>query len=217
MKVFGTDYDGVIINIEPKKAEAFGALLHEEWNINKENAAKFWIDTGGKSRKYKFDYFYEKQFGKKLQDKDYKIIESKYSNILKTEFYPKLKLLPGASTLLQYARSHFDYTFVSSGVPMQEIKRLVNLNGVTKYFDKILGTNEKYPSKREHFQEIVSIKKPSKLVFVADGTEDMRVAKEFGVIAIGILTNHSEKELLDAGAQYTCNLSQVVPTIQALI
>lgn len=217
MKVFGTDYDGVVINIEPQKAEAFGALLHEKWNVNKEEAAKFWIGTGGKSRRSKFDHFYEKQFGKKLQDEDYKVIESRYGNILKTEFYPKLKLLPGASDLLQYARSHFDYTFVSSGVPMLEIEYLVDLNGLTKYFDKILGTNEKYPSKREHFQEILSTQKPDNLIFIADGTEDMKVAKEFGAITIGIPTNHSEGELSNAGARYTCDLSQAVPIIQKLL
>lgn len=43
MKIFGTDYDGVIINIEPQKAEIFGTLLMKEWGIDKNVAAKFYM------------------------------------------------------------------------------------------------------------------------------------------------------------------------------
>lgn len=216
MKVFGTDYDGVIINIEPQKAEAFGELLNKEWKVNKGDASKFWLETGGKSRRNKFDHFYNLRFGRKLSEDDYITIEAKYSNKLRTDFYPNLKLLPGALELLQYAHSHFDYMFVSSGVPMQEIEYLVNLNGVAGYFDKILGTNEKYPSKEEHFQEIMSAQKPDILVFVADGTEDMGVAKKYGAIPVGVLTNHSKEELVSAGAKYTCDIAGVIPLIQNL-
>ena len=62
MKIFGTDYDGVIINIEPQKAEVFGNLLNKKWQINKNEASNFWILKGGTPRKYKFDYFYQSRF-----------------------------------------------------------------------------------------------------------------------------------------------------------
>lgn len=217
MKVFGTDYDGVIINVEPQKAQAFGDLLNKRWGVNKGDASKFWLETGGKSRRSKFDHFYNLRFGRKLSEDDYITIESEYSHKLRTEFYPTLTLLPGTLDLLQYARTHFDYMFVSSGVPMQEIEYLANLNGVARYFDKILGTNEKYPSKEKHFQEIMLAQKPDMLVFVADGAEDMKVAREFGAIAIGVNTNRPKEELTAAGANYTCNVVDVVPVISDLI
>ena len=216
MRVFGTDYDGVIINIEPQKARAFGVLLNKHWGVNKDEAAQFWIETGGKPRRYKFEYFYNKQFKEKLNDEKYQKIEKEYSHLLKDKFYPSLKLLPHALQILQYARSHYDFLFVSSGVPMQEIQYLVKINGVSEYFNLILGTDKTYSSKREHFQKIITDQNPDLIVYIADGLEDMRIAKEFKAISIGTPTNHSKKELLDAGAVHVCNLSGVIPLLKRL-
>lgn len=217
MKVFGTDYDGVIINIEPQKAEAFGALLNKHWQVDARKAAKFWMATGGTSRRYKFDYLYKKQFKKEISTKNYKTIESEYSKLLKTTFYPNLKLLPGALELLKFAKSNFDHTFVSSGVPMEEIQYLVKLNGVLNYFDLILGTNEEFSTKSTHFKEIQSKWDSTTIIFVADSPEDMKVAKEAGAIPIGVLTNHRKEELIRAGASKACNLSDAVSSIKKLL
>jgi phosphoglycolate phosphatase-like HAD superfamily hydrolase len=216
MKAFGTDYDGVIINIETQKAAAFGNLLNKEWKVNKDEAAKFWIKTEGSSRRYKFDYFYKKQFNTILTDGEYQIIEEQFSSLLKNEYYPKLELLPGALELLKYAKVNFDFTFVSSGVPMKEIQYLVNLNGLSDYFDLVLGTDEIYKTKNEHFQSIINEKNPDLIIFVADGMEDMKITKEYGSIkSIGVTTNHSKTELISAGAENVSdNLNEVLSLIR---
>lgn len=203
MKAFGTDYDGVIINIEPQKARAFGEILNKHWGINTKEALDFWLATGGKSRRYKFNYFYNKAYNKRLSDEVYKTVEHEYSQLLKTNLYPQVTVLPGAMELLEYAKAHFDFLFVSSGVPMKEINYLVELNGVSQYFDLVLGTNQVYQSKREHFKKIFDEDKPDSIVFIADSPEDMKVAKEFPkTTAIGVLTNHSKEELKTAGADF---------------
>lgn len=212
MKVFGTDYDGVIINIEPQKAEALGELLSYEWGVGKEEVVSFYMKTGGASRRSKFDHFYKQMFGKQLADETYREIESKFSETLKKDYYPQVKLLPGALDLLKFARENFDYTFVSSGIPMEELKYLVKMNGVSGYFDDLFGTGAEFPSKENHFK-IVKSKDPDQLVFVADGEEDMRVAKKFRAIAVGIPTNRSEEELRNAGADYVVDL----PAIPSLL
>lgn len=214
MKVFGTDYDGVIINIEPQKANAFGALLEKEWGININKTARFWIEKGGTSRKYKFDYLYKKRFGKKLKDLEYKNIEEKFSKILKTEFYPKLKLLPGALEIFNFARTNFDFLFVSSGVPTEELKYLIDLNNLSSYFDLILGTGDKYNSKKDHFKQLVNEQNPELIVYVSDGLEDMKIAKEFNAFSIGIPANHSKKELAEAGANEVCDLNEIINIIK---
>lgn len=218
MKVLGTDYDGVIINIEPQKAEAFGNLINKKWNIDKNVASSFWIEKGGTSRKYKFDYFYEKTFQAKLSDDEYKSIESEFGNVLKNDFYPKVKLLDGALKLLRFCRKNFDHTFVSSGVTMEEIKYLVTLNGLSEYFDLILGTDSKFASKTDHFNEVKEVWHPDKVYFLADGTEDMKIAKSFGFYSIGITTNHSREDLEFAGASEEVDtLSQALNTISKQI
>jgi|SRR3989344_961238 len=158
LKIFGTDYDGVIINIESQKAKTFGKLINDKWGIKQEDAAQYWVESGGKSRRYKFEHLYKNQFHRELSDKEYVSIESKYSELLESKYYSKIKLLPGALELLNFVRSCFDYTFVSSGMPMEQIKKLVKLNKVANYFDLVLGTDMRYLSKREHFRKIIKEK-----------------------------------------------------------
>ena len=86
---------------------------------------------------------------------------------------------------------------------------MVKLNSLSAYFDLVLGTNERYLSKRDHFKEVIRRTKPELMVFIADGLEDMKVAKEFNVISIGVPSNHSRQELEKAGATYVCELGEV--------
>ncbi|MFH0863756.1 MAG: HAD hydrolase-like protein [Candidatus Gottesmanbacteria bacterium] len=218
MKVFGTDYDGTIINIEPQKAAAFGDLLNKHWEIDANEAANFWLKTGGLPRRFKFDYFYKNQFGKNLSAAEYKTIEAQYSHILKIEFYPKTKVLPGAIELLEFVHDHFNYCFVSSGVPMEEINYLVALNGLSDYFNLVLGTDNLYKSKRDHFKKILSEENPGLFIFIADGIEDMKIAKKFDITSIGVSTNHSQEELNKVGAIKTCaDLYDALPIIRLFI
>ena len=103
MKVIGFDFDGTIIDIEEQKAKVFGSIVN-----------KYWIETGGKSRRSKFDYFFNKKYNKELNDTEYKNIESEFSNKLKNEFYPKVKFIDGALDLLKFCRNYFDIIFCSA-------------------------------------------------------------------------------------------------------
>jgi phosphoglycolate phosphatase-like HAD superfamily hydrolase len=219
MKIFGTDYDGVIINIEPQKATAFGSLLNKEWGVDKNEAENLWHATGGTSRRYKFDYCFKKQFNKNLTDEEYMVIGEKFGSLLRKEYYPKLELLPGALDLLKFAKKNFDFTFVSSGVPMKEIQYLVNINELSEYFNLVLGTDNTYKTKNDHFQRIIAEQKPELIIYIADGPEDMRIAKEFELVkAIGVATNHSKEELLNAGAKNVVNnLDEGLLLIKSLI
>lgn len=217
MKVFGTDYDGVVINIEPQKAKVLCLILNKYWKVDEKEVEDFYLITGGTSRRYKFDYFYNKKFGKQLPENEYREIEAEFSKYLKENLYPNLSFLPGALELLKFARANFNHTFVSSGMPMDEIKYLTELNDTSKCFDLVLGTNKDYPSKTEHFKKIISIWNPDKIFFVADSPEDMRIAKKRKAIPIGALTNHTERELKEAGAKMTCNLQDAISLIKTLI
>lgn len=217
MKAFGFDWDGTIINIEPQKAQAFGEIVKRYWGADKKEARSYWQEKGGTSRRAKFDYFYKKQFDKKLRDDEYKKVEKEFSDKLKRDYYPKIKFLPGAVDVLKFVRANFDFVFVSSGVPLQEIRYLVNLSGLSGYFDLVLGTSKKYPTKKEHFNQIIKSKKPDLLVYLADGITDMQISKELGIISIGIPTNRPAKELKEAGADYICNLSEVPALVKKIL
>jgi phosphoglycolate phosphatase len=213
MQIFGTDFDGVIINIEPQKAAIFGKIIENAWGMDKNEVIKYWMTTGGTSRRNKFNHFYHKKFGKELSDEQYFNIEKQFSLELKNNYYPKVELLPGALDLLKYVKNNFDFKFISSGVPMAEIQYLIELLKFSEYFDLVLGTNNLFRSKIDHFQKIVDENNPDLLVFVGDGVEDMRVAKQFQSKTIGVLTNCSKEDLITAGADITCATSLDIPPI----
>ncbi len=216
MKIFGTDFDGVIINIEPQKAIAFGELFEKEWGLDKNEVEEYWMATGGGARRVKFDFFYHKRFGKNLNDEDYLAIESKFSNLLKTQYYPKVQLLPGALELLKFVKENLDFRFVSSGVPMEEINYLIKMLNLSEYFDLVLGTNRLFKSKVDHFQKITNEKHPDLIIFAGDAAQDMKVAKQFRAKTIGILTNCSKEELEKAGADTTCvSPLEAIPSIRS--
>lgn len=215
--VFGFDYDGTIINIEPQKANAFGEILNQYWGIDRQGAAKYWIEGGGTSRRFKFDYFYKQQYGRDLADDDYHNIEQVFSRTLRTKYYPKVQLLPHALETLEFVRERFGYLFVSSGVPMEEIKYLVKLNGVLSFFDIVLGTDDKFRSKRDHFNLVIKTQQPQLMFYLGDGLEDMRVAKEYDIVSIGLPTNSSRQSLLEAGAEYVCETHDVNQLISKIL
>lgn len=217
MKVFGTDYDGVMINIEPQKAAAFGALASKRGRVDEKTAKDFWFHGNVSGRRGIFNGVYEQKFGDKISDEEYKFAENEFSELLKDKFYPSARLLPGALDLIKFARTNFDRTFISSGVPMEEIKYLAGLNGIADYFDLILGTDDQFPTKKEHFNKINAEWHPANLIFVADGLTDMKIAKANGAIPIGVPTNHTPQELMDAGAVVIASLSEAIFAVRKFL
>lgn len=126
-------------------------------------------------------------------------------------------MLPHALDVLKFVRSRFDFVFVSSGVPLEEIRYLVKLNGLPDYFDLVLGTNEKYLSKRDHFKEILQTKKPSLFIFMRDSAEDVIIANQFNAISISLPTNQGEEVLKKTGAKFICSLEESIPIIKKLL
>lgn len=92
----------------------------------------------------------------------------------------------------------------------------MDLTKVSKYFDKILGTDG-FKNKEDHFKKIKSTYNPDKIFFVADGLVDMKVGRKFKVTTIGIPSNHSEKELKHAGTFYVCEMPNLVKLLDEFI
>ncbi len=217
MKIIGFDFDGTIIDIEEQKSRAFGVILNKYWGTGIDEAAKYWIDTGGKSRRSKFDYFFRKKYRKELSDEEYRKIESEFSNKLKNEFYPKVKFIKRTLELLNFCRSNFDVIFCSSGVPSDEIRYLIKLKGLNKYFDRIYGTDEKFRSKEDHFKEILFEYKPKLIIFVGDGFEDIRVGRKYGAITIGVPSHQTKEKLIEVGANYVLPTDGIIDLLKTIL
>ncbi|MBT4682851.1 MAG: HAD family hydrolase [Chloroflexi bacterium] len=216
MKIIGFDFDGVFINIENEKAKLFGDVVHKYWDIDPIIASKLWLDKLGTSRKYKFDVLFWKKNHKELDEENYYEIEKIFSSILIKDYYPSADIINETFEVARDMNGKFDLTFISSGVPNLELNVLATNLELNMHFDFVLGTDEKFRSKRDHFQMISQENSCSLMIFIGDGLEDMRIAKEFNFIAIGLPANHSPQKLLDAGADFICTYSQLKQRIISL-
>ncbi len=211
------DFDGTIINAEKEKANIFGEIVKKYWKGDKKAAAKFYFDIAGPARKFKFDFYYRKLFNKPLSNKDYQLIEQDFSSQLIREIYPDVKPVPGGINLLKYVHNHFNKVYICSAVPVEEISYLIEKLKLTKYFDRIMGTEARYPTKLTMFEEIIAENSPALTFYVADGTLDMRMAKEIGIVSIGVPSNKSAEELKSAGADYVTSIEKCPEVLETAI
>jgi phosphoglycolate phosphatase-like HAD superfamily hydrolase len=217
MKIIGYDFDGVFVNIEQEKAALFGRILHEHWRVDAKTAIKVWFANLGTSRRHKFDLLYRKKFHKDLPNEVYEEIEYEFSSLLMKDYYPSARLVHETAEAARDLNSSFDLSFISSGIPHAELNYLTARFKLDTCFSRILGTNESFRSKADHFEVITEASEPSLGLFIADGLEDMRIARQFGFVAIGLPTNHTPEELREAGADVICELPALKQEIQRRI
>jgi HAD superfamily hydrolase (TIGR01509 family) len=90
--------------------------------------------------------------------------------------------------------------------------------GISKFFDAVTTRNKvRYVKPNtEHLEATLKALhvSPKEAILVGDGTRDMRCARELKVIAVGLSTGiASEKELIDAGANYFVTSIADMPTL----
>ena len=214
MKIIGYDFDGVFINIEDEKAALFGKIVEQYWQAAPGPAADIWLMNLGTSRKRKFEIVYRNRFQAELPQDDYRQIEHEYSQRLMADYYPRARLVPETADAVSELNGEFDLSFLSSGIPHEEVNGLMAHFGLDRFFDRIFGTNDTLASKADHFKLITHGQVPAPGLFIGDGMEDMRVARQFGFTAIGLPTNHPASALREAGADVVCEPGNVQDEIR---
>ncbi len=217
MKIIGFDFDGVFINIENEKANLFGDILHKHWGADAVVASKLWLVNLGTSRRHKFDLIYQDRFKNELHEDVYQVVEQEFSNTLITDYYPKVQLVNETFETVRDLNDKFNLSFISSGIPHVELNAIASRFKLDEYFDLILGTSQNFRSKVDHFHLITKDNQPSMGIFIGDGLEDMRIAKQFSFTAIGLPVNHSHEELREAGADIICEVPSLKQEISRIL
>ena len=134
------DCDGVILNSNSIKTEAFRKVLINEVESDIEKFIHYHESNGGISRYEKFNYFYSKIINKKEKLDFYvKRALNDYGKIVFNELI-KCDFVPGVIDFINHLFKNKKNIFVVSGSDQQELREVFRNRNISFYFEKIYGS-----------------------------------------------------------------------------
>lgn len=194
-KVWGFDFDGVLVDSAATKSQAFAESIintYPHLKDHRKHIEIIYIRTRGTSRRIQFNLVLH-EFGEaEPSEKEYEKWSELFSN---TYSYAdsKIKTFDGVFPFLEILKENSVVTYISSFAPTETLERICEIFGFNNYFNDILGDSNQSFSKGRHHLEYITRKhgvKKDEIIYLADSTYDIRIAKEQGVD--GILMKNSD-------------------------
>lgn len=197
IKVIVFDFDGVLVDSNIMKKEAFSELFADN---SRAQAAlcgtpnTFWQKT-------RFEYLREIFY--QLGEEEGRIAQlvSAYSeryDKLVQERIKKLGLIPGVYEVLEKLSSNYNL-YINSATAEKALIATVKSLGIERFFKQVLGVRpdgfESIPRfKESNLEKIISIEKVGgdEILFVGDGEADKAAAEKYGCRFIGIPNETNE-------------------------
>ncbi len=186
------DCDGVLIDVNHLKCEAFGKAISGYSSEIVENFVNHCRRTFGISRYVKFKEFFSEFAIEPFQEEKYKILVNNYANICK-EIYEYANITPCSEKLLMELYTLNKKLYVASGSDEKELNDVFINRNLSKYFTGIYGS----PKTKLECTSIILKKHPDKkAVFIGDAISDMETAKEHDIdfIYMSKFTVQSEEQ-----------------------
>jgi phosphoglycolate phosphatase-like HAD superfamily hydrolase len=171
------DCDGVLMDVNLLKCEAFGKAVEGYPFEIVENFINYCRKTFGVSRYIKFKEFLS-EFAKEpfTQDK-YNFLLNKYANICR-EIYKFANITPGCEKLLIELCSLNKDIYVASGSDEKELREVFINRNLSSFFKGIYGS----PKTKSECTSIIFNNNPNKnVVFIGDALSDMKTANEHDI------------------------------------
>lgn len=170
------DCDGVLIDVNLFKCEAFGKSVEEYPHQVVSNFVNHCKKTFGISRYVKFKEFFEFA-NEPFDDNKYNIFLNRYANFCR-EVYNEADLTPSVERILSFLKNSEQKLFVASGSDEKELISVFERRDLKKYFTEIYGS----PKKKSECVSIILKEHPSdKVVFIGDAISDLNTAKEYNL------------------------------------
>ncbi|MBT2642212.1 HAD family hydrolase [Bacillus sp. ISL-41] len=205
------DCDGVLIDINELKCEAFGKAVEGYDTDIVEKFVYHCRNSFGISRYVKFKEFFSDFLNEPYNEEIYKDLVSKYSNICK-DFYMSAKITPGTEKLLSEISLKNKYLYIASGSDEIELKEVFSIRNLKKYFSGIYGS----PKSKSECTSIVLNNHPGKkAVFIGDSLADLKTAREYQIEFIYMtnftIQSYDRDQLCRDGA------TKIIKTLEELI
>ena len=174
------DCDGIILNSNKIKTEAFREVVFHFGNEAAEELVKFHVMNGGISRYEKFNYFFETISSNLNLDKKSinveKLIENYGSKVAK-----KLEICEVSNQIMQYRKYSDGVWYIVSGSDQNELIKIFRKRQLINIFNG--GIYGSPLSKDEIFKNIFKDKMDeiSKSLYIGDSKYDYLAAKKIGL------------------------------------
>lgn len=181
LKAIALDFDGVILESVEIKTRAFRALF-KDYPEHIERIVRLHREQAGVSRYEKFETIYREYLQLPLSDVDKDRLGREFSALVAEEMLA-CPFVPGALEFLAREAGHRPI-FLVSGTPEAELREIVKLRKLDRYFDGVLGSPR---SKDALLKEILSAQAlgPAELLVVGDAMTDFTAARAVGAHFIG--------------------------------
>tara|TARA_R110001583_G_scaffold18891_4_gene74697 strand:- start:1074 stop:1742 length:669 start_codon:yes stop_codon:yes gene_type:complete len=179
------DCDGVILDSNKVKSEAFSLTLPDENSKLVDEFVKYHQENGGISRYIKFEHFFRNIKKQSNYVVDLKLALSRYAALSKKGLL-ECSEIPGVRETLKCLKALNIPCYVASGGDQQEVIEVFKRRGLAPYFDGVFG------SPLSKIENLAALKAEDKLtgpgVFFGDARSDMEAAQKYGLDFVYIST-----------------------------
>jgi len=179
------DFDGVVLDSVDVKTRAFARMFSAYGSEIEKAVVDYHLAHGGVSRFEKFRYYFRELLNKPINEAEIQTLGDEFSNLVLEEVLAA-PFMPGALETLQQLLSEGIPCYVVSGTPEEEVRHIVLMRQLAKYFVEVHGAPRK---KAEIVKDIINRKKykEAKCLFLGDAMTDYNAAMNIGINFIGIV------------------------------
>ena len=180
------DWDGVITDSINIKADAFAELYRGYGPEIEKKVVDYHFLNSGISRFEKIKYFHREFLRKDINEAELISLGNQFSDIV-FDAVVCADFIPGAIETLQDEYARGTNLFVVTGTPTDEMCRIAEARGLSRYFSRILGSPG---NKTEIIARLISefTLKKRECLMIGDAMEDYRAAANNGIDFLGIVT-----------------------------
>jgi phosphoglycolate phosphatase-like HAD superfamily hydrolase len=178
------DFDGTLVESLEVKIIAFASLYRSYGEDVERAAVQHYRQHSGVSRLKRIRHCHEQILGETPSDAEIDALGDAFGTMVEDKVVAS-PWVPGAREFLD---AHFGVLplFIASATPQDELERIIEKRGMTRYFDDIFGSP---PDKTEIIREIIGTHRldPAGVLMIGDGRADYDAAIANGVRFVGRL------------------------------
>ena len=188
------DFDGVITESVQIKSAGFSEIYKPYGPATVKKVVKHHEANGGMSRFKKIKFYHKTFLNTSLSNQEINHIANQFSEYVVNRVV-NAQYVPDALEFIKHSYGNYKL-FISTGTPTTEIKKILKLKKIMKYFKSVYGSPA---SKSNHINVICTENniKSDELIFFGDSYSDLEAATKNSVKFVLRLHEHNKKYFQD--------------------